>query len=141
MSQSNKDTALRFIAAMDKGDAEAGAACLDPGAVTVAKGFGRLSGVRTYDTIVGTLGAFRELLPEGMNPVIHSVTAEADRVAVEFEGNGVLVNGTPYCNQYCMVFTLKDGRIVHVNEYYCTILADAAIGPLLEARADALPWN
>lgn len=141
MTQSNKDVALRFIAAMDKGDAEQGAACLNPGAVTVAKGFGRLSGVRTYDTIVGTLGAFRELLPQGMNPVIHSVTAEENRVAVEFEGNGVLVNGTPYCNQYCMVFTLNDGLIVHVSEYYCTILADAAIGPLLEARAEALPWS
>ena len=51
------------------------------------------------------------------------------------------MNGTPYCNQYCMVFTLRDGRIVHVNEYYCTILADEAIGPLLAARADALPWS
>jgi hypothetical protein len=30
-----------------------------------------------------------------------------------------------------MTFTLKDGKIKHVNEYYCTILADAKIGPLL----------
>lgn len=141
MSQTNKDVVLAFISAMDRGDADAGAQCLDPSAVTIAKGFGKLSGERRYDTIVGTLGAFRELMPEGMNPTIHSVTAEADRVAVEFEGNATLVNGTPYCNQYCMVFTLRDERIVHVNEYYCTILADEAIGPLLESRADALPWS
>ena len=141
MTQTNKDVVLAFISAMDRGDAEAGARCLDPQAVTIAKGFGKLSGERRYDTIVGTLGAFRDLMPEGMTPTIHSVTAEADRVAVEFEGNATLVNGTPYCNQYCMVFTLRDGRIVHVNEYYCTILADEAIGPLLAARADALPWS
>jgi ketosteroid isomerase-like protein len=53
------------------------------------------------------------------------------RVAVEFEGDATLVNGERYCNQYCMVFTLKDGRIRQVNEYYCTILADEKIGPLL----------
>lgn len=141
MPQSNKDVALAFISAMDKGDADAGAQCLDPTAVTIAKGFGKLSGERRYDTIVGTIGAFRELMPEGMNPVIHSVTSEGDRVVVEFEGNAVLANGTPYCNQYCMVFTLRDGRIVSVNEYYCTIHADEAIGPLLEARAEALPWS
>ena len=141
MTQTNKDVVLAFISAMDRGDAEAGARCLDPQAVTIAKGFGKLSGERRYDTIVGTLGAFRDLMPEGMNPTIHSVTAEADRVEGEFEGNATLVNGTPYCNQYCMVFTLRDGRIVHVNEYYCTILADEAIGPLLAARADALPWS
>ncbi|MCJ2178951.1 nuclear transport factor 2 family protein [Novosphingobium album (ex Hu et al. 2023)] len=141
MTESNKDVALAFITAMDKGDTEAAARCLDPEAVTIAKGFGKLSGERRYGTIVGTIGAFRELMPEGMNPVIHSVTSENDRVVVEFEGNAVLANGTPYCNQYCMVFTLREGRIVSVNEYYCTILADAAIGPLLEARAEALPWS
>ena len=141
MTESNKDVALAFIAAMDKGDAEAGAQCLDPEAVTIAKGFGKLSGERHYDTIVGTIGAFRELMPEGMNPVIHSVTSEGDRIVVEFEGNAMLANGTPYCNQYCMVFTLRGGRIFRVHEYYCTIHADAAIGPLLEARAEALPWR
>ena len=36
-----------------------------------------------------------------------------------------------YCNQYCMVFTLENGLIKLVNEYYCTILADDRILPLL----------
>jgi ketosteroid isomerase-like protein len=59
------------------------------------------------------------------------VTGEGDRVAVEFEGDATLANGERYCNQYCMVFTFGDGKIKHVNEYYCTILADQKIGPLL----------
>jgi ketosteroid isomerase-like protein len=49
----------------------------------------------------------------------------------EFEGDATLANGERYCNQYCMAFTLRDGKITQVNEYYCTILADAKIGPLL----------
>ena len=48
MTQTNKDVVLAFISAMDRGDAEAGARCLDPQAVTIAKGFGKLSGERRF---------------------------------------------------------------------------------------------
>lgn len=81
--------------------------------------------------------ADKELILTGLRPTFHSVTAEGDRVVVEFEGDATLINGESYCNQYCMVFTVNDGRIKHVNEYYCTILADERIGSLLadvEAR-------
>ena len=66
--------------------------------------------------------------------LIQSVTAEGDRVVVEFEGNATLVNGESYCNEYCMVFTLSDGKIKQVNEYFCTILADKVLFPLVAAE-------
>lgn len=131
MSEQNKEVVLKFIRAFSDGDAETAKTCLAPDALTVAKGFGKLSGPRPYEIIVATTAAFKELIPTGLRPTFHTVTAEGDRVAVEFEGNATLVNGQSYCNQYCMVFTLADGRIKHVNEYYCTILADDRIGPLL----------
>lgn len=131
MSEKNKEVVLKFIRAFSDGDAETAKTCLAPDALTVAKGFGKLSGPRPYKIIVATTAAFKELIPTGLRPTFHTVTAEGDRVAVEFEGNATLVNGQSYCNQYCMVFTLADGRIKHVNEYYCTILADDRIGPLL----------
>lgn len=71
-------------------------------------------------------------MPEGMSPTINCVIAEGDRVVVEFEGNGKLINGEDYCNEYCMVFTLSDGRIRQVNEYFCTLLADKKLWPLIE---------
>jgi len=132
MSERNKQVVLDFIAAMGRGDAGAAAPCITEDAYTLAKGFGRFAGVRTHDTILATIAAFRELMPQGMEPDILSVTAEGERVVVEFEGNGTLVNGEPYCNQYCMVFTLRDGRICQVNEYFCTILADRVLWPLVE---------
>ena len=58
---------------------------------------------------------------------------EGDRVAVEFEGNAVTCEGKPYCNQYCMVFTLRDGKIKQVNEYFCTKLADDVLYPAFAA--------
>src|SRR3546814_5090279 len=96
----------------------------------LAKGFGKFAGIRRYDTIVGTIDAFKKLLPTGLRPQIKSVTAEDARVVVEFEGNAVTCEGKPYCNQYCVVFTMRDGRIGQVNEYFCTILADEVLWPI-----------
>ena len=131
MSEANKAVVIKFIEAFSDGDAETAATCLAPDAVTIAKGFGKLSGPRPYELIVATTAAFKDTIPTGLRPDFKSVTAEGDRVAVEFEGNAVLANGADYCNQYCMVFTLEGGKIKQVNEYYCTILADDRIGPLL----------
>lgn len=132
--EQNKQVVLSFIEAMGRGDAEAAAPCITGETFTLAKGFGKFAGVRTHDTILATIAAFRELMPEGMEPTIHSVTAEEDRVVVEFEGNGTLVNGQPYCNEYCMVFVMRDGKIQQVNEYFCTLLADQVLWPLIEGR-------
>ncbi len=131
MSEQNKQVVIRFIEAMGRSDAATAATCLTPDATTLAKGFGKFAGVRHYDVIVGTIAAFRQLVPTGLSPTIHTVTAEGDRVVVEFEGNATLVNGQPYDNQYCMVFTMRDGRIRHVNEYFCTLLADQVLYPLV----------
>lgn len=132
MSESNQDVVLRFIHAMGNSDTDTAAGCLAPDAFTNAKGFGKFAGIRQYDTIVGTIGAFKQLLPTGLQPDIQSVTAEGDRVVVEFEGNATTFTGAPYHNQYCMVFTLKDGKIKQVNEYFCNILADEVLWPLIE---------
>jgi ketosteroid isomerase-like protein len=131
MSEQNKQVVLKFIQAMGAGDSETAATCLNPDAFTLAKGFGKFAGVRRFDTIIATIAAFRKLVPEGLKLAVHSVTAEGDRVVVEFEGDAKLVNGESYCNQYCMVFTLNGGRIKQVNEYFCTILADQVLWPLV----------
>jgi ketosteroid isomerase-like protein len=139
MSEQNKQVVLAFIEAMGAGNGAAATPYLDPEAFTLAKGFGKFAGVRRYDTIVGTIDAIKQLVPTGLRPTIHSVTAEADRVVVEFEGNGVTCDGTPYHNQYCMVFMLRDGRIRQVNEYFCTIHADEVLWPLVEKMSDQIP--
>jgi ketosteroid isomerase-like protein len=135
MSEHNKQVVLDFITAMGHGEPDAAARCITDDAYTLAKGHGRFAGVRNRDTILATIGAFRELMPGGLSPTILSVTAEADRVVVEFEGNGTLYNGESYCNEYCMVFTLRDGRICQVNEYFCTLLADQKLWPLIKKMA------
>jgi ketosteroid isomerase-like protein len=133
MSEQNKQLVLKFIEAMGASDAESAAPCLAEDAFTLAKGFSKFAGVRRYDSIVGTINAFKELVPTGLRPTVHTVTAEAERVVVEFEGDAVTCEGKPYCNQYCMVFTMRDGKIKQVNEYFCTKLADDVLYPAVVA--------
>ncbi len=131
MSEANKQTALNFLNAMSEGDAEGQAACLAPDAFTITKGFGSVSGQRNRETMLATVEAFRDIVPTGFRPKIEKVVAEGDTVVVEWEGNAELSNGTPYCNQYVFIFTFENGKIRQLNEYFCTVLADRTIMPLL----------
>lgn len=139
MTEQNKIVALRFIKAMGDSDGATAATCLSPDAFTLAKGFGKFAGVRRHDTIIGTIEVFKKLLPTGLRPDVKSVIAEGDRVVVEFEGNATTCDGKPYCNEYCMVFELHDGKIKQVNEYFCTIRAEEVLWPLVEQVADEIP--
>lgn len=138
MSEANKQTALKFLEAMSEGDAEGQAACLAPDAFTITKGFGAVSGQRNRETMLATVEAFRDVVPTGFRPKIEKVVAEGDTVVVEWEGNAELSNGTPYCNQYVFIFTFENGKIRQLNEYFCTVLADRTIMPLLAAMGEEL---
>ena len=138
MSEANKQVALDFLQAMSDGDAEGMARCTTPDAETFTKGFGQVSGWRNRETMLATTAAFRDVVPTGFRPKIVKVVAEGDTVVVEFEGNAVLSNGEPYCNQYVFVFTFADGKVRQLNEYFCTVLADRAILPLLAQKGDEL---
>ncbi len=139
MSEKNIETVLMFLDAMSSSDAEKADACVGPDAFTVAKGFGKFSGVRERATMVGTISAFNQLLPTGLNIDVKSVTAQNERVVVEFEGNATTSDGKSYHNQYCMVFLMENGLIKQVNEYFCNIHADEVLWPLVEAMSDRIP--
>ena len=136
MLEANKKVALDFLNAMSEGDAEGMDRCLAPDAVTYTKGFGKVSGWRNRETMLATTAAFKEIVPTGFRPKFERVVAEGDTVVVEFEGNAVLSNGKPYCNQYVFLFTFEGDKIRQVNEYFCTVLADEAIRPLLAEKAE-----
>lgn len=45
-------------------------------------------------------------------PIVHKLYAEGDVVIVAFEGSATANDGLPYHNTYCLLLTMKDGRIV-----------------------------
>jgi ketosteroid isomerase-like protein len=139
MSQQDKEVVIKFINAMGSSDAKTAADCLNKDAFTVSKGFGKFAGVRSYETMVGTIDAFNVLLPTGLRPIIHNVMTAGDRVIVEWEGNALTSAGTPYNNQYCFIFRMRDGRISEVTEYFCNVLADRVLWPLVEPMVAQIP--
>ena len=62
------------------------------------------------------LGAF----PQGIKFVIHDLTAEDDRVAIQAESFAVHVSGKPYNNKYHFLMRLRDGLIIEFKEYMDT---------------------
>ncbi len=62
------------------------------------------------------LGAF----PQGIKFVVHHLTAEGDRVAIEAESFATHVSGKPYNNKYHFFMRLKNGLITEFKEYMDT---------------------
>lgn len=56
------------------------------------------------------------------------IIADDDMVVVQANGDNVTAEGEPYCNDYCFVYRLKDGKIVEVEEYLDTELATNTLG-------------
>jgi ketosteroid isomerase-like protein len=133
MSEDNKALVLRFLHATATNDAETVVATVDPDGVSVAKGTSRFTGSRRFGTnIEETIETFKKIIPTGLRYTFHSVTGEGDRVVVEATGDALTHDGKPYRNDYCFVCTVKDGRVVRVNEYFCTKMADEVLWPAYE---------
>jgi ketosteroid isomerase-like protein len=81
--------------------------------------------------MINAISMFRKLMPEGLKFNIVSITADGDRVAVEWQGRATLADGKPYHNNYVMVFVIKDGKIKQLNEYFDTLLVDDVMWPLI----------
>ena len=136
MSEANKEIALKFLAAMDAGDGNAMDELLTRNAFTNTQGFAGVSGQRSREMMIATTSAFKDFIPTGFRPIMKKVVAEGDTVVLEFEGDAVLSNGEPYCNQYVFIFSFENGKIKQLNEYFCTILADKVMLPLLAQKGE-----
>jgi len=130
MIEENKKVVLRFLEATGHNDAETVKACVDPDGVSVAKGTSKFTGPRRFGAnIADTIETFKKIIPTGLRYKICSVTAEKDRVVVQAEGDAVTHDGKPYRNDYCFVCTVKNGKVVRVDEYFCTKMADEVLWP------------
>ncbi len=116
----NKEIARKFFVSMSNGDI---AAIIDSYAEDVkiyTMGNTLISGVsdkaRAKEFAGSVLGAF----PQGIRFVIHNLTAEGDRVAIEAESFATHVSGKPYNNKYHFFMRLRDGLITEFKEYMDT---------------------
>ena len=62
------------------------------------------------------------------------ILADGEFVVVESRGNVMTRTGKPYCNTYCMIIRMRDGKMVTLTEYLDTELVTAALEPPAWAR-------
>jgi ketosteroid isomerase-like protein len=102
---------------------------------------GQYSWSRTFNgkaTLLRELyGYLNTLLAEGRRTIPLRIFADDDHVVVEARGDMKTKAGIRYDNEYCLIYRLKDGRIVEIREYCDSVLTEKALGPFPEAQRRA----
>jgi ketosteroid isomerase-like protein len=57
------------------------------------------------------------------------ILADGDFVVVECNGHVITKTGKPYCNTYCYVIRMRDGKMAELTEYFDTELVSTALEP------------
>lgn len=128
-AQKNKELTRAFFDLMDKGDADAIADTYADDGYVQTMGNTLISGKRGKEETRVFAGGILSAFPEGLKFIIHSMTAEADRVAVEASSKGMHVSGTVYTNEYHFLFRWRDDKLVELKEYMDTeIVTDVLCG-------------
>ena len=100
---------------------------------------GRSRWSRTFDgkeaVLTQLFGALRKVIADRVRTEAVRFVADGDVVVVEARGRNVTRAGASYENHYCMVFTLRDGRLRELVEYMDTEYALAALGDPAELIA------
>lgn len=119
--EANKALALRFL---DDMSARGAATFADYGLITEDFVWWAQS-LGTYDApaMVERMGQVGKVFAGQGRRTIKTITAEGDRVAVEYTGDTPLTDGNRYQNTYLSLFVIRDGRVATVREYCDTAYA------------------
>jgi len=79
-------------------------------------------------------GHLATLLAEGRRTIPLRFIAEDDHVVVEGKGDMRTKAGAPYNNDYCLIYRLREGRIVEIREYCDSVLTERVLGPFPAER-------
>jgi uncharacterized protein len=78
-------------------------------------------------------GYLNTLLAEGRRTIPLRLIADDDHVVVEARGDMRTKAGVPYENEYCLIYRLRDGRIVEIREYCDSVLTETVLGKFPES--------
>jgi uncharacterized protein len=86
--------------------------------------------------LYGYLGT---LVAEGRRTIAQRFIADGDHVVVEAVGEMRTKAGVPYNNDYCLIYRLKDGKIVEIREYCDSALTEKILGKYPATRTSLDP--
>jgi len=83
-------------------------------------------------------GHLTSLLSDGNRRTnAHRFIADGDYVVVESVGEMKTKAGVPYSNEYCLIYRLREGKIVEITEYNDSALCEQVLGPFPAERKRA----
>jgi ketosteroid isomerase-like protein len=136
----NKAVALRFFDRFTASDIEGALATMTEDATWRIPGKKErfpFAGLYSRDKIGRLFKQMVDALESGLNMSVVSCMAEGDRVALEVVSAGNLKNGRQYRQEYHMLLTFRDGKIMSVREYLDTQHAnDVWSAPLTEQELE-----
>jgi len=111
-TEANRATALKMVASLGGGKP-------DPSLFTDdAEWWVPGRGTFANRDFLAFADSFTAMLEDGRsNLTVHGVTAEGDRVAIEAESHGRMLNGKVYNNTYHYLFVFRDGKICMAKLY------------------------
>jgi ketosteroid isomerase-like protein len=121
--EDNRKTAIEFYSRFSAGDIPGALALMaDDATFWLAGTVGRnaAAGLRTQQALADLFRRMGRQLMGGLKMTVKHTLAEGDRVALEVESHGELLNGRVYNQEYHTVMTVREGKIVAVREYLDT---------------------
>ena len=130
MVDMNKQVVRDFYETANRGDMDACLGLLAEDLVWTNIGSTRFSGTYSGKQAVleELIGPLFGQLRAGISSRIDRLVSEGDVVVAETSGTAETLDGVAYNNTYCQIFTIRDGRISQVNEYFDTALTDTVFG-------------
>lgn len=136
-TEQNKQLATNFLEAVTAKDWERLLSLLDDSFTWWVSGKLAISGTYSKQETGEMLRQLVTLCK--VTPVLKpfAFTAEGDRVAVEAEGIGEMLDGQTYHNIYHLLFEVRDGRIVKLRDYMDTMHVNETFVAAASAGAGA----
>lgn len=129
--EENKRIALRLIDAIMRFDADEALGMMTDDVLFESPGKSPIAGVKTKAQVAKEFPALREVVPNGIKHTIRTITADGDRVIVEFSGESQTFDGQEYNNSYCHVMEIRDGMVHEFRDYIDHDLSMRVLGSAL----------
>lgn len=115
--EENKKLVLSLIDALGRLDFEEFMSYLSEDVVFHTVGEHPASGIKSKSRLSKEFPALKEVIPDGLVFKVNALTAEDDRVHIDFSSIAILYDGQDYRMNYHFGFVIRDGKIVSVRDH------------------------
>jgi ketosteroid isomerase-like protein len=130
-TEETRDVIHRFVEARASNDAATIDALLTDDAIWTAPNSAKIGPFEGRETVVRALtgGAAGKLMDlDTVKRDVRSIIVDGDRAVVQQRLTATARNGNDYANEYCWVYTCRDGRVCLLEEYADTLHAGRVFG-------------